>query len=103
GDVNHDGKADVVTGAGPGGGPNVKVFRGTDLAVLQSYYAYAPSFAGGVRVGVRDVNGDGYSDVITGAGPGGGPPVGVFDGRSVTVIREFFAYDPTFLGGVQVG
>jgi hypothetical protein len=102
GDVNGDGKADVITGAGPGGGPHVKVFDGATGAVLKSFFAYAPSFTGGVSVAVGDVDGDGKADVITGAGPGGGPHVRAFSGATGGLLYQFFAYSPVFTGGVTV-
>jgi hypothetical protein len=120
GDVNGDGRTDIITGAGPGGGPHVKVFNGLNLfqlnlaqtpdsALLGSFMAYDPSFTGGVSVAAGDVNLDGKADVITGAGPGGGPHVKVFSGASfvpggsLTVLLSFMAYDPSFRGGVSVG
>jgi hypothetical protein len=48
------------------------------------------------------INGDNKADVITGAGPGGGPHVRVFDGPTGTPIRSFFPYDSRFTGGVFV-
>jgi len=102
GDVNGDGVADIITGAGPGGAPHVKVFDGTNGSLLQSFFAYAPGFTGGVYVAAGDVNGDGFADIITGPGSGGGPQVKVFDGVTLGTLKSFFAYDPTFQGGVRV-
>jgi hypothetical protein len=102
GDVNGDGRADIIVGAGPGAGPHVKVFSGLDQKVLASFTAYQ-GFAGGVFVAAADVNGDGRADIITGAGAGAaGGHVKVFDGRSGSLLRSFFAYDPAFQGGVFV-
>src|SRR5262249_5832203 len=77
-DMNSDGVKDIVVGAGKGGGPHVKVFDGAGLQTgiqreLRSFFAYDPLFQGGVNVAVGDVNGDGTPDIVTGAGPGGGP------------------------------
>jgi FG-GAP repeat len=104
GDLNGDSRADIVIGAGPGGGPHVSAFDGTTLAVLDSFFAYGATFTGGVRVGVvADVNGDGAADIVTAAGPGGGPHTRVFSGRTAAPLTSYFAFDPTFLGGVFVG
>jgi len=102
GDVDGDGRADIITGAGAGGGPHVNVFSGKDLSVLASFYAYNPAFTGGVHVAAGDINGDGHADIITGAGPGGGPHVNVFSGKDLSVLASFFAYAPVFNGGVFV-
>jgi hypothetical protein len=50
GDLNGDGRADVIAGAGPGGGPHVKAFSGVDGSAFASFDAYAPSVSEGVLV-----------------------------------------------------
>ncbi len=104
GDVNGDGVPDIITGADAGGGPHVRVFSGANPAVeLAGFFAYSPAFTGGVRVAACDVNGDGQADIVTGAGPGGGPHVRVFSGANPAVeLAGFFAYSPLFTGGVHV-
>ncbi len=104
GDVHSDGVAEIVTGAGPGGGPNVTVYRFVNgqAQVLQSYFAYDANFTAGVYVATGDVNGDGRDDVVVGAGAGGGPNVAVFDGVNGARLSSFFAFDPSFTGGVRV-
>lgn len=114
GDVDHDGRNDIVTGAGENGGPHVKVFGGADLfpngdvtlAVLpyarRSFFAYESDFRGGVSVAVADVNGDGYADIITGAGHGGGPRVTVVSGKDQSILQNYFAYDPSMRSGIMV-
>jgi hypothetical protein len=102
GDVDGDGTDDIITGADAGGGPHVEVFSGKTGAVIRSFLAYDPTFAGGVRVAAGDVNGDGKADIITAAGPGGGPHVEVFDGATGKVLQSFYAYDRSFRGGVYV-
>jgi len=100
GDVDGDGHPEVVTGAGAGGGPHVRVIR-SDLTEMFGFFAYTPVFTGGVNVACGDVDGDGRDEIITGAGPGGGPHVRVIraDGTELT---GFFAYTPFFSGGVTV-
>lgn len=102
GDVNGDGFADVITGADAGGGPHVKAFSGKDGAEIKSFFAFVPAFTGGVRVASGDTNGDGTDDIITAAGPGGGPHVQVFSGVGGALLQSFYAYDSTFRGGVSV-
>jgi hypothetical protein len=89
----------IVTGAGAGGGPNVKVFDATGAA-LAGFFAYDPAFTGGVTVGV--VQETAGPALRTGAGPGGGPRVSDFNGMTLALLDTFFAFDPTFRGGVFV-
>jgi hypothetical protein len=113
GDVNGDGKVDVITGTNGNGGPEVKAFSGVNVltsrtpTTVDDFFAYDPAFSGGARVAVLDVNGDGKADIITGAGPGGGPHVRIFDGATGLPFDNaqdsFYAFDPSFSGGVFVG
>lgn len=102
GDVNADGIADLVVGAGPDGGPRVGVFDGVTGAQLYDFFGYEDTFRGGVTVAVGDVDLDGYGDLILGTGPGGGSRVRVLSGRDLTPLRDVEVYEKTFRGGVSV-
>lgn len=117
GDVDRDGAADVIVGAGEGGGSRVRVFDGRTGGVLADFFAFEETFRGGVRVAAGDVDGDGDgpAEVVVGAGPGGGPRVSVFGSISApppgessdgsprpAPVASFLAYDPAFRGGVYV-
>ncbi len=101
GDFTGDDIDEIVTAPGPGGGPHVKIFT-LDGVQLNSYFAYDPVFRGGLRIAAGDIDGDDIAEVITGAGPGGGPHVKAFELATGPEIRSFFAYDPGFKGGVDV-
>jgi hypothetical protein len=102
GDIDGDGVDEIITGAGADGGPHVQVFDGRTLAIRQSFFAYEPTFTGGVTVAAGDLDGDGRAEIITGTGAGGGPLVSVFRASDAAPLNSFFAYDPSFLGGVTV-
>jgi hypothetical protein len=75
GDMNGDGLAEVVVGAGPGGGPQVMAFSGAgllndQLVPLADFFAGDSANRGGVRVAVTDYDGDRRADIITGEATG---------------------------------
>ena len=140
GDLNGDGANDIVVAVAGHGGPEVKVYDGAAIAAggssaqtaidnpLKDFYAFAPTFTGGVNVAVGNIPGFSIDptapagnpnlttpaeDIVVGAGPGGGPQVKVFnfdglknaqgnDLTSLQVLYNFYAYDSTFHGGVNV-
>jgi subtilisin family serine protease len=101
GDVNGDGVYEIITSQNQGETSLIKIFSGDGKKLINQFLAYHPSFRGGVNVASGDVNGDGVYEIITGAGPGGGPHVRIFDYLG-NVKGQFFAYDKNFRGGVNV-
>jgi len=104
GDLDNDGSEEIITGPGPGGGPQVRIFDKNGKAKFNpGFFAYASTFRNGVSVATGDLDGDGTLEIITGAGPGGGPQVRIFDKNGKAKFNPgFFAYDKNFRGGVSV-
>jgi hypothetical protein len=78
-----------------------------DNSIIASYFAYSTAFTGGISVASGDLNADGFSDVITGAGAGGGPHVLGLSGQALIVgqqvaLANFFAFDPGVTRGIFV-
>lgn len=95
GDVNGDGRADIITAPDAGTPAHVKVFDGNGLGEVASFFPYAPDFNGGIRIGAGDVNGDGRDDIITGTGERiPGHLVYAYDGMTQAVYANFFTHRP---------
>jgi hypothetical protein len=115
GDVDGDGFGDVIGGGGPGGGPRVLALSGADLLrvpaprarVLANFFAGDPANRGGVNLATKNLNGDRFSDLLTGPGVGVPAVVSAYNGATLANANpsELFSLDPFpgFNGGVYVG
>ena len=112
-DLNGDGIADLIAGAGFGGGPRVAIFDGASILagvparLVPDFFVFEQTLRDGVYVAAGDVDGDGTADVIFGAGSGGAPRVFGLDGAALVAgnsvpVADFFAGDPATRGGARV-
>jgi hypothetical protein len=100
GDIDGDGRNEIIATPVSRGGPIVAVFRG-DGGLIRTFFAAEPSFRGGLPVAAGNTDGAGGDEIVLGAGNGGGPVVRVFSGAG-RLQASFFAYEPSFRGGVNV-
>ncbi len=117
--------AELITGPGAGGGPNVRIFSDlnangsvSDDSIAEGFFAYDAGFTGGVRVAAGDTDNTsptdgisgGFGEVITGPGPGGGPHILIRDDNGDVggligdnaAADQFFAYPAGYSAGVYV-
>jgi len=99
-DLGGDGTSELLVGSGPGLSPEVLVLR-QDGTEIGSFMAYDETMDRGINIAACDVDADGNIDIITAPMVGGGPHVRVFDAWG-QLRSEFFAYDESFLGGVNI-
>ena len=98
GDLNGDGRADIVTGQASRGGA-VRVFSGTDYAMLLSQTPFGAGYTGGVNVAADDVDGDGRVEMIVAQASGG--MVAVISGATQAITASGAPYG-SLPGGVFV-
>lgn len=113
GDVNADGRDDVICGTGPGTVGRVKVYtyENGGLKPLLTFVAFGPTFNGGVNVAAGPVLG-GSSDpdvlrpdqIVVSVASNGPPRVKVFGVATGVPIpyRNFLAYNPNYTAGVNI-
>lgn len=63
GDIDGDGKDEVIAGPGVGKGPRIKTFDG-DGALISEFDAYTTFLTEGIRVRTADVDFDGVDDIL---------------------------------------
>ncbi len=102
GDLNRDGEMEIVTGTKDGGGAHIRIFNRDGVLIHPGFFAFDKAFRGGVNVALGDITGDGFLEIVAGAGVGGGPHVRIFNRDGVLIHPGFFAFDKAFRGGVNV-
>jgi hypothetical protein len=102
GDVDGDGKNEIITGAGRGGGPQVRIFKenGREIA---NFFTFAPSFRGGINVATGDVDYDGKDEVVVSQASEGEAWVKVYRINAArAIIGEWIAYGRNIECGADV-
>ncbi|QEL13664.1 hypothetical protein [Limnoglobus roseus] len=122
--------ADLVIGAGPGGGPRVRILDGAQITAqgraftsnnvndtVANFFAFEPSFRNGITVAASPspLGGLAFSDLVVAPGIGGGPRVRVLAGGPIAAKQllytsndlgdtraDFFAFDPNLRTGLYV-
>ncbi len=83
GDLNGDGRADVVAGTGAGTATVIRAFSGATKSRLLSFAPFATSFTGGVSVSAT------VGQIVAGTGTGGNSQVRSFDGKTGALVSAF--------------
>ncbi|PIR66398.1 MAG: hypothetical protein COU51_03910 [Parcubacteria group bacterium CG10_big_fil_rev_8_21_14_0_10_36_14] len=99
-ELNKEQEVKYVLGSNPGDEPKIWLLDGKG-DVKKEFYAFAPSFRGGVNLALGDVDNDGMTEIVAGAGAGGGPHIRIFN-LSGELEYQFFAYDTNNRNGVKV-
>lgn len=100
GDIDGDGIDEIITGAGKGGGPHVRIFnhKGT---LIRQFFAYDKQDRSGVRASIGDVDGDGEMEIVTAPLAGNASPVKVFD-LNGNELSSFYAYGDKYKDGHDI-
>ncbi len=99
-DLDNNGQAEIIVGAGPGGGPHVRIFD--HRANLKGqFFATDLDFRGGVNVAAGNIDGRGNNRIVVGLMAGSDSAVRIFDRRG-NLLGIFLAYENDFRGGINV-
>lgn len=101
GDVDLDGKDEIIVGAGAGGAPQVRIFEPSgDL--LNQFYAFEKKYKGGLDVAAGDVDGDGKDEIAVSKFSGKSAIVKIFRNNKKKKVLFMHNVFPKLSSGVTI-
>lgn len=104
GDLDGDGRGEIITGPGIGGGPQLKIFDFFGK-LIGEFSVYEKDFRGGINVASGNLVKVGRSlqdEIVVSPMSDKEPLVKIFNNHGKT-LSSFLAYGQKFKGGVNIG
>ncbi len=103
GDINGNGKDEIIVGAAAGGNPHVRAFDGLGHYIGIDFFPFPFEYDGGVDVAAADLDGDGTDEVIVGAATRAAGRVKAYKADTEkTEVANFLAFLEDYQDGVKV-
>lgn len=101
GDLDGDGRVEIIAAPGPGPEEEVRVFDGRTLTLRLSFLPYLEGWRNGIFVACGRTTPARAVSIVTGSDRGGGPHVKIYSARGEDLFG-FMALDPDLRTGVRV-
>ncbi|MFA6475319.1 MAG: polysaccharide deacetylase family protein [Patescibacteria group bacterium] len=102
GDIDGDGHAEIITGAGQGGGPQVRAFDKHGIWTGLAFFPFPEDFTGGVTVAAGNLNKTAMDELVVGQASAAQAWVKIYDANGQHIINTFKAYPADVQYGVTV-
>lgn len=116
GDLDGDGTADLIAGGSPCDGPWLLAYSGKYMTAagnpqqmqLPNFFGGDPNSCGGIRLAVKNPDGDNRADLVVGSGALAGSRLMSYLGKTIPadgLSAENFGFDAFggFAGGMSIG
>ncbi len=100
GDISGDGKKDIIVAPKTNGNGHIKVF---DLNgnLIKEFAAYNRDYKGEVVLASGNIDGKGNDEIVLAFGEGAKSDIRLFSSEG-KLIGAFYAFDETYLGGLEI-
>ncbi|MDP3964994.1 MAG: S8 family serine peptidase [bacterium] len=106
GDVDGDGRDEIITGVASSGGPQVRIFGRQPDETVQlehpGFMAFSPDFRGGINLTSADYQADGIDEIVVAVRNDGSPILRYFNRNGDTIYAEWQSYAESFKKGFNV-